>query len=96
MEGLLIENGKVQGGPGKIALLLPLSHDQNRGGGEGGTGDPVWRPWGFSGGHGEGEKGEGGQEARFPATARVEADRSGLATRAGDAVVAALRAGEEG
>ena len=32
VEGLLIKNGKVQGGPGKIALLLPLSRDQNRGG----------------------------------------------------------------
>ena len=31
---------KCRGGPGKIALLIPLSHDQNRGGGEGGAGGP--------------------------------------------------------
>ena len=38
VEGLLIKNGKVQGGTGKIALLLPLSHDQKQGRGGGGKG----------------------------------------------------------
>ena len=56
VEGLLIKNGKVQGGPGKIALLLPLSRDQNRGGGEGGAGGLGRRPWGFGGSRGEGKR----------------------------------------
>ena len=59
MEGLLIKNGKVQGGTDKIALLLPLSRDQNRGGGEGGAGGPGRRPWGFGGGPRSGGKREG-------------------------------------
>jgi len=43
------------------------------------AGGPGW----FGGCLGEGGKGEGGQEARFPTAARAEADRSGLATRDG-------------
>ena len=56
VEGLLIKNGKVQGGPGKIALLLPLSRDQNSGGGEGGTGGLGRWPWGSVAVRGVGEK----------------------------------------
>ena len=57
VEGLLIENGKVQGGPGKIALLLPLSRDQNRGGGEGGVGGQGRRSWGLAAAGRRGERG---------------------------------------
>ena len=83
VEGLLIKNGKVQGGPGKIALLLPLSRDQNRGGGEGGAGGLGRRPWGSVSVRGVGEKGEGATGSRFPAAARAGVVRGSLATAAG-------------
>ena len=79
-----------QGVLGIFALLLPLSRDQNRGGERAASAALAGSPWGFGGGRGEGEKGEGGQEARFLATARAEADRSSLATRAGGRRAAAL------
>ena len=80
MEGFLEEKKEGQGVLGKTALLLPLSHGQNRGGGAGDTWSAAlgkrWRPGG-------GEKGEGSQVVRFPYLFRAEATCGGGTTAAG-------------
>ena len=83
VEGLLIKNGKVQGGMGKIALLLPLSHDQNRGGERAAPAAWACGPGGSVAVRGVGEKGEGATGSRFPAASRAGVVRGSLATAAG-------------
>ena len=56
--GFFKENRKGQGVLGKTALLLPLSHGQNRGGG-GAPAAPGRRPSGHSGGREEGKRERG-------------------------------------
>ena len=81
MGGLFWKKRKKRGAQGKIALLLPLSRDQNRVGGEGGVGGLVRRPWGSAAAVGRG-KWRGGRGGSFPHLIWADAVRGGLATAA--------------
>ena len=95
VEGLFWKKRKRGGATGKNALLLPLSRDQNRVGGEGGVGGLVRRPWGSAAAVGRG-KGRGGRGGSFPPLnlgggGLWRCGHDGGQRRAAAAVVAALR-----
>ena len=67
----------------KMAYLLPLPRNQNRGGRGAAYGGRGWRPWGLGGGQGKGEKGEEEVGVRFPYLARAGVERGRLSAEAG-------------